>query len=116
MLKQWVVAAAAAALAGCGATSREEARDKAADASCDRVEACNEFGGNNPYANRDDCDVKVTAFWNGAWPAEDCDEQVSSDGLDGCLEAIRGYQCGNGADLLNILANRCTKERVCSGD
>ena len=108
--------AAAATLTGCDSDeSQASARDAVTKASCDWLMACGEIGTGKQYTSRDSCDVQVRAQWDQAWPAAMCEGKINNEQLDICLSAIRITECGNGADVLNTLANKCPTAKVCSG-
>lgn len=110
------LALGAGALAGCdGAPSRTAARDAATRASCDWYAMCGEIGAGKTFETRDSCEVQVRSSWDQAWPAADCDGKINGDQLDVCLSAIKITECGNGLDVLNTLANKCPKARICNG-
>lgn len=103
---------AALALAGCN-ISRSEARDSAAKHACDRLNACNQLGAGLAYPDYSTCELQQRNYWDLAWPTGTCENQISTSGFDGCIDAIDGAQCGNGLDILNIILNRCTATSVC---
>ena len=116
-----VAAALAAALAGgvfsCSGDDHSQAgaRDLATSHSCDYYARCGQIGAGQTYTSRDDCDVQVRAFWNGQWPATDCDGKISTSALGICTAAIDSTLCGNGVDVLNTVLVKCAKADVCGG-
>lgn len=96
-----------------GGDSRQSARQQATTASCDSYARCEAIGSGKKYATLDDCQVKNEAYWNDAWPVAECDNKINSANLEICLGAIRSVECGNGLDLLNVIVNKCPKEKVC---
>lgn len=111
------LAALAAAGSGCGgdSTAQKPARDQAVTAVCDRLVACGAVGRGLTYESRDDCETRQRDYWQSTWPPADCDGRISSSNLDACLQTIDTAECNNGLDILNVLANKCTKAKVCSG-
>lgn len=102
-------------LSSCGdSASQTAARDRAVQASCDRVAACGDIGVGKTYASRDACNVKLSSTWQDIWPPADCDGRIDPAMLDVCLQAINQAECNNALDLLNIFANKCAKAKICS--
>jgi Family of unknown function (DUF6184) len=95
-------------------TSRETARDQATSVSCDWYNGCKMFGtAGAMYTSADSCQIDVRAKWESAWPVADCEGKIDSSALNLCLNAIAGTICGNALDILNTLANKCSKAKVC---
>lgn len=110
---------ALALLAGCGDGNldQQDAREQAAEHTCDRAEACDLVGAGKTYTDRDDCEVKASNFWNNQWSKAECDGQVSSKDLDLCLGAIDVTLCDNfelGVGL--TVVGQCNQQRVCSAE
>jgi hypothetical protein len=102
--------------AACGSnTSQASARDKVTTASCDWQAMCGNIGSGKTYTSRDNCMTQLRAQWDTAWPAAECDGKIDLAQLDICLSAIHATECGNGLDVLNTLANKCPKAKVCAG-
>jgi Family of unknown function (DUF6184) len=110
------VAAGLMTLAGCGnvSTSREAARDQATTVSCDWYQMCGQIGPGKTHETRGSCEVTVKANWESAWPPADCDGKINPSQLDICLSAIRITDCTAPLDILNTLANKCPKTKVCA--
>lgn len=105
-------ALAGLAACGSGSPSQVSARDQATTASCDYFDHCKLIGDGLQYPSRDDCETKVRAAFQTAWTPADC-AMISSTGFDNCLTAIHIADCGNPADVANVLLNKCTKLNVC---
>jgi Family of unknown function (DUF6184) len=100
---------------GGNSTSQPAARDAATNASCDYYARCGQIGAGKTYETRDSCEVQVRSFWEGQWPAADCDGKIKSSALDICLGAISSTLCNNGVDVLNTVLVKCAKADVCGG-
>jgi hypothetical protein len=106
-----VLALGALSCGGVG-TSRETARDQATRVSCDWYLSA-PCQGINPYTSRDMCEIDVRAKWENAWPPADCDGKIDTTQLNICLSAISATDCSSPLDILNTLANKCPKTKVC---
>ncbi len=97
----------------CGAvgTSRETARDQATSVSCDRLNMCGKIGPGGTYTSADMCQIMQKSFWEGAWPAADCDGKIDGSNLNVCLNSISATDCA-GLDVLLTLG-KCGKVKVC---
>lgn len=95
--------------------SQPSARDQAVAASCSKAAQCNQIGDNKTYTSEKVCEANQTTFWEDAWPAKDCDNHVDGQQLQLCLDTINASECGNTGDLVNILANKCPKAKICDG-
>jgi hypothetical protein len=104
-----VVALAASCSSG---TSREQARDQATTATCQRYVMCDQIGAGKAYPSEPDCEIQWTAYWDKAWPAADCDGKIDQSAYGVCLNAIGGTSCTNILDLIGTLA-KCGKMNVC---
>jgi hypothetical protein len=100
------------AACGSGSPSQMSARDQATTASCDYYTRCNLIGDGLQFSSLDDCETKVRGLFQSAWTPTDC-TMISSGGFDNCLTAIHIADCGNPADVANVLLNKCTKMNVC---
>lgn len=104
------------AATGCSGTwSQQAARDAATQKSCDYYARCGEIQRGARYNTREDCEIEVRAYWNNAWPAEDCDNKIRNEDMDVCLRAIENTQCDNAGDFFNTLFNKCSRSNVCKG-
>jgi hypothetical protein len=93
-------------------TSRETARDQATTVSCDRVRTCGKIGPGGTYTSDDMCQIMQKSFWEGAWPAAECDGKIDVSKLNVCLQSISATDCEGGLDLLLTLG-KCGKVNVC---
>jgi hypothetical protein len=105
------LALAAVSCGGVG-TSRETARDQATSVSCDRVSMCGKIGPGGTYTSADMCQIMQKSFWEGAWPAAECDGKIDVSNLNVCLQSISATDCEGGLDLLLTLG-KCGKAKVC---
>jgi hypothetical protein len=113
-----VVLLLAAALApACGGvtSSQADAANRATTAACDWYQMCGQIGAGLQYQDRNDCEVKVRAYWQQAWPPATCDQKISQSALGVCLDAIHATICGNGLDVLATLGLKCPSSSVCAG-
>lgn len=110
---RFAILLAALGASGC-AVSREGARDRAVAHACDRLQACGNIGSGQMYSTRDDCEIKQRSFWTDYWPAADCEDRISGDALDYCLQSIDRAACGISMDIFTTLS-ACKKGDVCSG-
>jgi hypothetical protein len=115
MRSHFAFALAVVALFGCGAPSREAARDATATRACSRYQACGAIAAGKTYATLDECQVKQKATWESAWPAASCDGKINAANYDTCGKAIDIVDCNNLLDLLNVAA-KCDKSKVCATD
>jgi hypothetical protein len=109
-----LLALSPALLVGCGVT-RTGARDEAARETCDYYARCGEVGEGKTYASRDACEVRWTATFEDVFSAANCEERVSGEMLDACVNSIRTARCENGLDFL-AAASRCNADSICVGD
>ncbi|MDB4979627.1 MAG: hypothetical protein JWM82_379 [Myxococcales bacterium] len=93
-------------------TSRETARDQATTVTCDRINACGKIGPGGTYTSADMCQIMQKSFWEGAWPAAECDGKIDGANLDVCLSSISATDCAGGLDVLLTLG-KCGKVKVC---
>ena len=105
---------------GCGGvqSDREVARDRATSASCDWYQSCGKISSTDPaatYQTRSSCETQVRAQWDSGWPVADCEGKIKQSEVNTCVTAIQITDCNNGLDILNTLANKCSKAMVCSG-
>ena len=108
-----VLALTASSCGGVG-TSRATARDQATSVTCDWYNGCHAFGTTGSmYPSRDSCEIDVRAKWESGWPAAECEGKIDPAALNVCLNAIAGTLCDNALDILNTLANKCGKGKVC---
>ena len=107
-----------ALLAGCGGGNldQQDAREQATEHTCDRAAKCGQVGAGKTYVDRDDCEVKVAAFWNSRWSKEACDGNVRRDDLDLCLGAIDVTLCGDGLGEALTVTGQCKQDLVCAGN
>jgi uncharacterized protein DUF6184 len=107
--------AMAAGVSTCGGVtdSRETARDKATEATCDRYQACGLIGSaaGAAYVTYDSCKITWAANWEGAWPVATC-TAINQSGLNVCLSAIAATDCTNFLDFLQTLG-KCQDVDVC---
>jgi len=106
---------AALALSACGTMSLEGAIDRAADAACDKADACGEIGQGLTYASRNACMIDYRATFQNQWTPGRCEENINQDGFDQCVNRIEIMQCGNILDMANVLLN-CGANSVCGGN
>ena len=92
-------------------TSRETARDQAVTTTCDRVMTCGGIGAGKSYTSYDNCKIMQTSFWEGAWPAAECDGKIDPTNLNVCINAIAATDC-MGLDFLLTLG-KCNKMKIC---
>ncbi len=88
-------------------------RDSAAAATCDKAASCGDIGAGKTYETRNQCDTRQQAAWDTLLPPRTCDGHIDTAQYDICLSSIRASECGNAADLVNILANKCPAAKVC---
>jgi hypothetical protein len=106
---------AAASCGGVSGTNQASAADRATAASCDFYrDSCDAIGPGKMYETRTSCEIDVRAKWESAWPPAECDGKIKSSELEICLSAIRATDCTAPLDILNTLANKCPKEKICS--
>jgi hypothetical protein len=103
--------------AACGGvtSSQDAARSSATTASCDWYQMCGQIGPGLQYTDRSDCEVKVQAYWENAWPPATCDQKINQSALSVCLDAIHATTCGSGLDVLATLGVKCPASSVCTG-
>jgi hypothetical protein len=115
-----VVVAGVVGLFGCGSTvaditdRQSDAVSTATDHTCDSYDRCGELGAGKSFTTRSECEADRASFWNGRWPAADCDGHINGDKLQFCLDAIKSTSCDSFADQLNTVYNKCAKSDVCS--
>lgn len=115
-----LLALAVLAASACG-VSRESARERGAEATCNVYEECGLIGtdSGDRYTSRDDCKVKENAVWNDRFPASTC-KDIDEEQFDACIDAITSIRCGEGGgsvelgDFINAFLNRCTAGAICS--
>ena len=109
-----------AGVVGCGAVTdpRVAARDRATTASCDYYQRCNLIGPGQEtmggFADRSSCEVNARAFWENAWPVNQCSGKIDQAGLSICINAINATLCMSGADVLATLYIKCPASMVCT--
>jgi hypothetical protein len=103
-------------LVGCGVSNQSDAVNVAARSSCEVYERCGELGGGKDYANKEDCLTNQKAFWNNHWSVEACDDRINGDNFDFCLKALEATSCGNIVDDLLTRYDKCSRDKVCSGN
>jgi hypothetical protein len=91
--------------------SREQARDQATTATCQRYVMCNAIGAGKAYPTEPDCELQWQAMWDNYWPASTCDDKINQAALDVCLNAIGGTAC-NVVDFFATLG-KCSAMNVC---
>ncbi len=108
--------AVGAAVAGCGGSSRESARDQATTQSCARFDQmCGDIGAGKTFDTLDSCEIQVRAHWDSTWPVASCDGKINEANLEVCLAAIYSTGCTSGLDILDTLAVKCAEAKVCAG-
>lgn len=106
----------AVTLTGCSGTwPQDAARDAATEKTCDYYARCGQIQEGERYKDRDDCEIAQRAYWNDAWPDEQCDNKIRNEDMDTCLKAIEITDCNNGLDFLNTIVNKCGRDKVCQG-
>ena len=112
-----LAAGLAMSLSACLEPSREDQRDAAAGAYCERLDACGDIGAGERYASADDCAVAQRDLFNDLWPADKCsDGRINEERYDACVDKLRGVECNmNIFDVVDLakFAADCNAGEVC---
>ena len=61
-------------------------------------------------------DAVTVAARNNLWSVEACDDHINSKNFDSCQDAIKVLSCGSIVDQALLVAEKCPRNKVCSGN
>lgn len=116
MSKQPLVAALLLTLClpACGPASREDWRNEAARASCNRQDDCGNIGPGKDFRDYDDCEVNQRNRFNQLWPADACSgDRINEARAEACISRIENASCNSGLFDGLAFASECNAGKVC---
>ena len=88
--------------------SREWARDRIAQATCDHYQSCGDVAKGKKYDDMNSCVTQRKADADKDYPADKC-TKIDKDRLSTCVDKLKAQKCG----ILSSTPSECDDSKVC---